>query len=243
MESDKNKKIDTILFDFDGTLTDSMLLFEQVVRNALVRFKKPLKNKSKQEKIIAEKIYHDSLHNQFRGGRLLIFKIFYYLARIFGLSPIKGAFFTVYCLYRIRLVYHLAPLKPDAIRCLKNLKSQNMKLGLVTMASTADIERKKTVLKYINVIITRNHVNKVKPNPEGLLRALKKLKSKPDTAIYIGDLPIDIQAAKSAKMKSIGLKNDLVSVEMMARLEPEKICNSLSEAVNWIVSYNKQILK
>jgi len=235
-----SKIIDTILFDFDGTLTDSMLLFEQVVRNVLIRFKKPLNHTKRKEKVIAEKIYHDSLHNQFRGGKLLIFRIFYYLGRVFELSPLKSALFTVYCLYRINKIYHNAPLKPDSIKALELLKTMKMKIGLVTMASLADVEQKSSILKYLQVIITRDDVNNVKPNPEGLIRALKKLKSSPDKAIYIGDLPIDIQAAKAANMKAIGLKNDLVSEEMMARLKPEAQVDSLTEAVTWILNYNKK---
>ncbi|MHA2363328.1 MAG: HAD family hydrolase [Candidatus Hodarchaeales archaeon] len=229
------KGIDTVIFDFDGTLTDSMLLFEKIVRNALLRFKKSIINLG-QEKIIAEKIYGDSLHNQFRGGKLMIFKIFYYLARIFNLGRTKSIFFTFYCLFKIQQVYHKAPLKSDTIKVLSLLQSKNKKLGLVSMASKKDIERKKSILKYFQVIITRDDVNRVKPHPEGLLRALKALKSSPQNAIYIGDLPIDIQAAKNANMMCIGLKSDLVSEEMMNRLQPELVCQSLTEAVRWINS-------
>ena len=41
-------------------------------------------------------------------------------------------------------------------------------------------------------------------------------------------------------MKAIGMKNDLVSEEMMARLKPEAQVESLTEVVNWIENYNSK---
>lgn len=60
------------------------------------------------------------------------------------------------------------------------------------------------ILDYFEVILGGDEVKKHKPDPEGLFKACQKMKVSKDNAVYVGDSPTDIQAAKNAGMYSIG---------------------------------------
>lgn len=54
-------------------------------------------------------------------------------------------------------------------------------------------------------VVTAQDYQNPKPHPEPLLLALKRLKLKPNEAVYIGDSHTDIEAAREAGMPSIHL--------------------------------------
>lgn len=60
---------------------------------------------------------------------------------------------------------------------------------------------------YFQSIISREDTTHHKPHPEPILKALKELGTKPNQAIYIGDMQEDILAAKTAKVTSILVTN------------------------------------
>ena len=53
------------------------------------------------------------------------------------------------------------------------------------------------------VLVCPDHVNKIKPDPEGILQACSKLSIDPSETIYIGDHPKDLEAGISAGTKTI----------------------------------------
>jgi HAD superfamily hydrolase (TIGR01549 family) len=93
---------------------------------------------------------------------------------------------------------------PDTIPTLNAVRKLNVRIGLVTNTSREAVE---TVFKlhglgeYFNVAITRENVKKLKPDPEGILLAIKKLCVQ--SFFMVGDLIHDALAAKSANGKAI----------------------------------------
>ncbi len=98
-------------------------------------------------------------------------------------------------------------LNPNAKRILSYLKG-NYKIGIVTSRVNCDVLRERGIdFKMFDVIIMAKDFKKSKSHPEALLKAVKKLKIKPNEAIYIGDMKEDVGAARNAGMKSIILGN------------------------------------
>lgn len=56
-----------------------------------------------------------------------------------------------------------------------------------------------------HVLLWRESVNRVKPDPEHLLRALSRLRCKSCEAIMVGDHPTDIQAGRAVGMRTVGV--------------------------------------
>lgn len=81
------------------------------------------------------------------------------------------------------------------------------KLGIVTSRNNQGLTRRyfpfARTEKYFPVRVTREDVTHYKPHPEPLLLASKRLRLKPSECVYIGDSHTDIEAGKSAGMKTI----------------------------------------
>ena len=184
-------EIDTILFDFDGTLVEVSIDFSKMRRDILAlqpKYGVPINDKlyvlemiSDAKKRIAAQDKQKSL-------------IFEQNAREILLSVEMEAASN-------------AQLLPGTKETLDTLKSQGIKIGIVTRNCRQVVEfvLKRTQLPY-DVLLTRDDVKKVKPDPEHLLTALKLLDSEPKRSIMVGDHVTDIIAGKGADMKTAWLK-------------------------------------
>jgi 2-phosphoglycolate phosphatase len=61
------------------------------------------------------------------------------------------------------------------------------------------------LMEYFDPIITANDVRRPKPHPDGLQICLERLGCKPEEAVYVGDSRHDIDAARAAGMRAIGV--------------------------------------
>ena len=99
-----------------------------------------------------------------------------------------------------------ARMMPRADEVLRELRARNIKVGIVTRncrpAVTKAAERQGLVF---DILAARDDVEKVKPDPEHLLHALRLLGGKPENAVMIGDHPTDIIAGKGAGVKTIAV--------------------------------------
>jgi HAD superfamily hydrolase (TIGR01549 family) len=92
----------------------------------------------------------------------------------------------------------------DTTPTLKNIRRLGLRMALVTNTSAKAanvILRRHGLGRYFDVIITREDVKKLKPDPEGVLLALKRFRVK--TFFSVGDLIYDVLAAKRANAVSI----------------------------------------
>lgn len=98
---------------------------------------------------------------------------------------------------------------PDAIPTLQELKKLGLKIGLVTNTSVKAVNivfELHGLGEYFDVIVTREKVKQLKPNPEGVLLAVKMLGVK--DFFMVGDLLFDVLAAKNANGTAIFVKRD-----------------------------------
>lgn len=115
---------------------------------------------------------------------------------------------------------------------LKQLKQAGIKMGVFTARGPGanQILKKFKVLKYFDAVVTSADVTKHKPHPEGLLKTLGFLKTKPQGAAMLGDAKYDIQAGKKTKVKlTIGITHGFGTREELAKAKPDYIVDSLAE--------------
>tara|TARA_B110000259_G_C13978425_1_gene387657 strand:- start:226 stop:843 length:618 start_codon:yes stop_codon:yes gene_type:complete len=102
---------------------------------------------------------------------------------------------------------HFSKKKISEIKIDKNiliglkLLKKNYKLAVFTSKSrnrTLNILKKYNFFKYI---VTSDDIKKGKPNPEGLIKIISRLKVKKTNTIFVGDSLYDYQASKLAKIK------------------------------------------
>jgi HAD superfamily hydrolase (TIGR01549 family) len=99
---------------------------------------------------------------------------------------------------------------PETISTLQTLSELGVKMGLVTNTSrrAADVAFKIHGLKeYFDVVVTREDVTRLKPDPEGVLLAARKLGAA--RFLLVGDLVLDVLAANGANGVAIMVTRDL----------------------------------
>ena len=91
---------------------------------------------------------------------------------------------------------------------LVTLKERGHRIGIVTAKRrlTADLAFARLPIEHLfETVVGGDETAEHKPHPAPLLLALERLGAKPEDAVYVGDSPFDMQAAKAAGLHAIGV--------------------------------------
>lgn len=125
----------------------------------------------------------------------------------------------------------------DLINC---IKSKGMKIAICTNNSsytTFSILNKLNIANLMDVVITRDDVEKLKPYPDPLLLACKKLNINPNEALYVGDSIVDLLTAKAAGTQFIFIsKNEIEIKETYENFNFKKVksLNEIKEIIDCV---------
>ena len=178
-----------IVFDFDGTLANTLPICFYAFQNVFKEFDQ-------------KDLTSDDIKEMFGPSETGIIKA--NLA-----NPHKAEAIEYYYEKYEELHKELVKINPEMIALLEVLKTSNIKLGIFTGKAkrSLDISLKALGMEGLfDVIITGDDVIKVKPDPEGLLKALSILKVDYSDAIYIGDSDADVIAGRKANVYTIGVQ-------------------------------------
>jgi len=223
--------IDTLFFDLDGTLTDLGKRWWEPFFRAMDKLK-PDHDKEKRQKVF-EKVLGRVMNTQMERSRLLKFNIFRNAIKDADLS-LRDAYKAMKLVRADPLAFkELVPLE-GVEEVLNTLQSRGYKMALVTNAGDKTVARAKKKLSILNsfdVLVTRNTVKRIKPDPEPLLYACKVLNKHPETCVMIGDFPQDIQAGKETGTKTVAILgvNGKYTKESIRKLEPDVTLSSIGE--------------
>lgn len=104
----------------------------------------------------------------------------------------------------------------EAKKVLQTLKSNDKKIGIVSSRwgqRINDILVNLDARNLVDIIIGTEHVEKYKPNPEGLFKIMDMMEAK--NALYIGDSYIDAETAQNAKVDFVGVTTGTTSREKL----------------------------
>lgn len=90
---------------------------------------------------------------------------------------------------------------PWARGALRRLRRRGVRLGLVTASTRGVVEPSLQRLNLGDLFETAWYADDVrhgKPNPEGLVRALRALRLSADQTVYVGDTTVDLEMAQAA---------------------------------------------
>ena len=176
--------IEAILFDFDGTLIDTLPLYIKAYDKALRKEGFVLSKKEIAQKCFGKK-------EEFICTSLGI--------------PEKAEVFRDNYYSAINDLFVDARLFDTTVQILDFLSINKVKLAIVTFASRWYIEKmlKQCGLeKYFEAVISSSDVTQPKPHPEAVLKATALLDVKPEKALVVGDSASDILMGKSAGSKA-----------------------------------------
>ena len=128
----------------------------------------------------------------------------------------------------------------DAVRHFLETSSRQVQHALVTNKGrmTTMIAVKAQGLQHVfSAVVTGDDVDQPKPAPEGIWLVLNALKATPHSAIYLGDSPTDVEAAKQAGMRvaAVGY-GGIHSPHALKALEPTWVIEDPHTLSSWWTS-------
>jgi pyrophosphatase PpaX len=209
--------IKAIIFDFDGTLADTLPICYYAFQNVF----KVFDNKDLSE---------DEIKAMFGPSETGIIR-----ENLTNINKDKAIelYYTIYSTNHHQLV------KPnnEINKLIRYLKDKGIKLGIVTGKARRSLDISLRALQMDNlfeVIITGDDVTKPKPHPEGIIKALSLLGVKNNEAMFIGDSDADIQAGKQANVYTAGVQWLPNYQTLEFKIEPDSIFNSVTEFINFL---------
>lgn len=178
--------VKAVLFDLDGTLVDSMLMWKEIDVEYLNRYHIPVP-KTLQQDIEGMSMYQTAVY----------FKETFQIPET--LEHIQAAWNDM-AYYKYT---HEVPLKPYVREYLEMLKSRRIPCGIATSNSrvlTEAILKSHGIDSYFSVMVTGDEVTQGKPHPQVYLEAAKKLGVSPEECLVFEDIPFGIMAGKNAGM-------------------------------------------
>lgn len=117
----------------------------------------------------------------------------------------------------------------------KTLHDKGYKLGIVTtkIRDTVNMGLKLTKLdSFFDVIVTLDDVEHAKPHPEPIFKALEQLDAKPEEAMMVGDNVHDIDAGKNAGTKTVGVAWSVKGEEYIRSHKPDYVVSKMSDILS-----------
>jgi len=216
-------KINTILFDLDGTLVDSNELILESFRRTFLHYF-PERNYSK-EKLL--EMMGPPLYETFSE-----------------LTKVEETIQEMIDFYRkvyVEIEFDYVTLYPYTLEMLSYFKNKGYNLGIVTtkfMISAVPSIKAFHIDDYVNVVISLDEVKNHKPHPEPVLTALKRF-SHVEMAVMVGDNYTDLESGKAAGILTCGLEWSLKK-ESLKETNPTFWIHSFEDFVKQIEQYNKE---
>lgn len=205
-----------VIFDLDGTLIDSMWVWQEIDVEFLKKRSLDLPNDL--QRAIEGMSFTESA-GYFKERFQLMETI----------EEIKAEWDEMtFKYYKEKVV-----LKEGVIDLLNFLKSKDIKIGIGTSnikERTIEILEKYNILHYFETIRTSCEVGKGKPNPDVFLIAAEDMKLKPEECLVFEDTYAGVLAAKRAGMKAFAVADNMSLPYKVEICEiADKYINSLNE--------------
>jgi pyrophosphatase PpaX len=201
-----------VLFDLDGTVIDSGAIILASMRHAA-------------REVLGVEVPDEQLMAAVGGPGLE--------AQMQALSPDRAD--ELVTVYRA----HNEPLHDELVCCagmdevLLQLKDEGRRLGIVTAKrrQTVELAFARIPIEHLfETVVGGDETKKHKPDPEPLLLALERLGAAPDDAVYVGDAPFDVKAAKAAGLYSVGVSwGGIHGRERLEAEEPDALVDTTEE--------------
>lgn len=214
--------IDTIVFDLDGTLLNTLEDLKDSVNFALERQGFPLRNLSEIRSFVGN------------GIRLLMERA---VPNNIDSETFEICFKDFCDYYKIHMEDKTAPY--DGINnMLTNIKKAGFKTAIVT--NKADFAAqdlcKRMFGDNIDFVVGSSDDRPNKPAPDGVFYALEKIDSKIENTVFVGDADTDILTAKNAGLVSIGVLWGFRDREVIEEAGAEYIVENANDLEKLLIS-------
>lgn len=203
-----------VVFDVDGTLTDSIEAYYTIFRDTCAPFGIRVQREDVLEPMaVGANIWDRVIPPDLPG-------------REEKLSQCRRVIHGVFS----EVIRQAKPF-PGIKTVLSRLRDKGIRLGILTSSWKPALLplSENNLIQYFEAIITREDSFAPKPSPEGMLECLSRMGISPDCALTVGDSPLDIRAGKMVGMLTIAVLSGIASRGLLETEEPTAIINDISE--------------
>lgn len=200
--------VEGVLFDWDGTLIDS---FQADTSAYLAMFQEIGITWGREE---LEQNYSPNWYHVYRAAGL----------------PRKR-WEDADRLWRAHYAKHRPKLISGARRVLARLGREHH-LGLVTSGDRERVIRQLREFRLTQLFTARvcsGDTVRKKPHPEPLRLALRQMELEPSVCVYVGDAPQDVEMARRAGVRAIGVLGPFPTEKRLRAARPEYLLDSIAE--------------
>ena len=204
----KNKSLQGVLFDWDGTLVDSY----EADSSAFLAMFKEMGIPWGQEEL--DRHYSPNWYRVYRAAKL----------------P-RARWDDADRAWRRQYAKHSPQLIAGARQVLVRLARVHH-LGLVTSGDRDRVTRQLRAFRLTQLFAARvcsGDTLEKKPHPAPLRLALRKLRLEPSACVYVGDSPEDLQMAKSAGVRAIAVLGRFPTEKRLRAARPDFLLESIRE--------------
>ena len=212
----KDKKV--IIFDMDGTLIDSVGIWNQVDEALIQRIrengKSEIKNVQRKRDEVLRK--NDQANNPYIEYCTYLKKAYQSTLSVQDIHALRYEIAQDY-------LYHVVDYKEGAELFIKSLKELGYQLVIAstTKRTNMDVYRKHNhriiskanIDDYFTLVYTREDAKAIKPNPEIYLRVMKDLKVSRKDCLVFEDSLIGVEAAKNAGIECVVIEDQYSDAE------------------------------
>lgn len=133
--------------------------------------------------------------------------------------------------WRKQYATHRPRLMPGARRVLKNLRSRHQ-LGVVTSGDRDRVVRQLRLFRLADLFaaqVCSGDTRYRKPHPAPLRLALRQMSLDPAACVYVGDSPEDLEMARRAGVRAIGVLGPFPTEARLRAAKPELLLTSITE--------------
>ena len=124
---------------------------------------------------------------------------------------------------------------PKAKMTLERLREKGIKIAIVTTKDRESAEAAIRLFQFpYDILLTAEDTERIRPDPEPLLKAIELLKSSAAQAFYCGDTPPDIAQGRRAGVKTVGLTTGLYTKEELETEKPAFIFDNIDAVLTII---------
>jgi len=208
MEAKRKPCLQGVLFDWDGTLIDS---FHADTSAYLAMFKEMGVAWGIEE---LERHYSPNWYQVYRAAKLP--------RKLWGEAD---------RLWRAHYAKHRPQLIPGARRVLHAIRAE-LNLGLVTSGDRDRVVRQLRefrLTRFFSARVCCGDTLKKKPHPAPLRLALRQMELEASCSVYVGDAPQDVEMARRAGVRAIGVLGPFPTEKRLRASRPEFLISSLEE--------------
>jgi phosphoglycolate phosphatase len=206
------RTLEGVVFDLDGTLTDSIDVYYEVVRKAAVQLGVRIGREEIFRPLAEGSEPWDGVFPQDLPDRRETIRAFR--------RAMRPAFFEA--LKRVRPLAGV----PEV---LDTLNENGIRMGLVTDSFSGSLEPLRTagLIRYFAATVTQDDGFPRKPDPQGLLECLSRMGADAAHGVVVGDTLMDVAAGQRAGTLTIGVLSGLASREQLETARPTALVDEL----------------